>query len=60
MRGVVWCFWLTIAGVAVALLGVRTNSEVLMAYGGGAVALVWIGWPMLLVLGVVAGKPRRR
>ena len=59
MIGFVWCFALVGAGVVLALLGLHTDSERLMALGGGAIATVVVGWPVLLLMGSVQTSARR-
>lgn len=56
MKGLVWSIWLTLGGIALAALGLWTNSEALMAAGGGAIALVWFGWPVLLLMGATGRR----
>ena len=51
MKGLVWCM---------ALLGLLVDSERLMALGGGAIATVVVGWPVLLLMGAVQTSGRRR
>lgn len=59
MKGWMWCIALVAAGVPLALLGLWMDSERLMAFGGGAIATVVVGWPVLLVLGAVQTSGRR-
>lgn len=59
MIGFVWCFALVGAGVVLALLGLHMESESLMALGGGAIATVVVGWPVLLLMGSVQTSARR-
>ena len=61
MRGFVWCFALVGAGIPLALLGLLVDSQRLMALGGGAVATVVLGWPVLVLMGAVrtSARPRR-
>lgn len=56
MKGLVLCIWLTLGGLTLALLGLWVDSEALMAAGGGAVALVWFGWPVLLLVGATGRR----
>jgi len=58
MRGLNWCIWLTAAGVLAALAGLWLDARALMAAGGGALATVWIGWPVLLIMGALTPDPR--
>lgn len=60
MEGLVWCIALVCVGVPLALLGLWVDSQRLMALGGGAIATVVVGWPVLLLMGEVrTGAPRR-
>lgn len=60
MKGLVWCIALVGAGIPLALLGLLVDSERLMAYGGGAIATVVVGWPVLLLMGAVQTSVRQR
>lgn len=60
MKGFIWCFALVGVGVPLALLGLLVDSERLMALGGGAIATVVVGWPVLLLMGAVQTSGRRR
>lgn len=60
MKGFVWCIALAGAGIGLALLGLLVDSERLMALGGGAIATVVVGWPVLLLMGAVQTSGRRR
>jgi hypothetical protein len=59
MIGFVWCIALVGAGAVLALLGLHVESERLMALGGGAIATVVVGWPVLLLMGAVQTSARR-
>jgi len=60
MKGVMWCIALVCAGVPLALLGLLMDSQRLMALGGGAIATVVVGWPVLVLMGEVhTCAPRR-
>lgn len=59
MNGLVLCGLLGVAGVLAALLGLATGAELLTAYGAGAVALLWVGWPLLLLLGLNRRQQQR-
>ena len=59
MVGFVWCIALVCAGVVLALLGLQVESERLMALGGGAIATVVVGWPVLALMGAVQAPARR-
>ena len=59
MKGFIWCFALLGVGVPLALLGLLVDSERLMALGGGAIATVVVGWPVLLLMGAVQTSARR-
>lgn len=59
MKGVCWSIALAGAGVLLALLGLVTGSDLLMAYGAGAIATVVVGWPVLLLMGSVQTSARR-
>lgn len=58
MRGLNWCIWLTVVGALAALAGLRLGIEPLGIAGAGAIATVWIGWPVLLIMGALT--PDRR
>ena len=60
MKGLTWCIALAGAGIGLALLGLLVDSERLMALGGGAIATVVVGWPVLLLMGAVQTSARRR
>ena len=60
MKGLTWCIALAGAGIWLALLGLLVDSERLMALGGGAIATVVVGWPVLLLMGAVQTSGRRR
>ena len=60
MKGLVWCFALVGVGIPLALLGLLVDSERLMALGGGAIATVVVGWPLLVLMGAVQTSVRRR
>ena len=60
MKGLVWCFALVGVGIPLALLGLLVDSERLMALGGGAIATVVVGWPVLVLMGAVQTSVRRR
>ena len=60
MKGLVWCFALVGVGIPLAVLGLLVDSERLMALGGGAIATVVVGWPVLLLMGAVQTSGRRR
>lgn len=60
MKGLTWCIALAGAGIGLALLGLLMDSERLMALGGGAIATVVVGWPVLLLMGAVQTSGRRR
>ena len=60
MKGFVWCIALVGAGIGLALLGLLMDSERLMALGGGAIATVVVGWPVLLLMGAVQTSGQRR
>lgn len=60
MKGIVWCIALVCAGLPLALLGLWLDSERLMAIGAGAIATVVVGWPALLLMGVVQTSAPRR
>lgn len=53
------CIALMCIGVPLALLGLWLDSERLMALGAGAIAAVVIGWPGLLLLGLLHKSERR-
>ena len=59
MKGFIWCFALLGVGVPLALLGLLLDSERLMALGGGAIATVVVGWPVLVLMGAVQTSVRR-
>ena len=59
MKGLVWCFALVGVGIPLALLGLLVDSERLMALGGGAIATVVVGWPVLVLMGAVQTSGRR-
>ena len=59
MKGLVWCFALVGVGIPLALLGLLVDSERLMALGGGAIATVVVGWPVLVLMGAVQTSVRR-
>ena len=59
MKGFIWCFALVGVGVPLALLGLLVDSERLMAMGGGAIATVVVGWPVLVLMGAVQTSVRR-
>lgn len=59
MVGFVWCIALVALGTVLALVGLWVDSERLMALGGGAIATVVVGWPVLLVMGAVQTPARR-
>ncbi len=59
MKGLVWCIALVGAGIPLALLGLLVDSERLMALGGGAIATVAVGWPVLVLMGAVQTSVRR-
>lgn len=59
MKGLVWCFALMGVGIPLALLGLLVDSERLMALGGGAIATVVVGWPVLVLMGAVQTSVRR-
>ena len=59
MKGFIWCFALVGVGVPLALLGLLVDSERLMALGGGAIATVVVGWPVLVLMGAVQTSGRR-
>ena len=60
MKGLVWCIALVGAGIPLALLGLLVDSERLMALGGGAIATVVVGWPVLVLMGEVRTRAPRR
>ncbi len=60
MSGVLWCAALAAGGFGLALAGLAMDSERLMALGGGAIATVVVGWPVLLLMGAVQTSARRR
>lgn len=53
------CITLICIGVPLALLGLWLDSERLMALGAGAIAAVVIGWPGLLLMGLLHKSERR-
>ena len=59
MKGLGWCFALVGVGIPLALLGLLVDSERLMALGGGAIATVVVGWPVLVLMGAVQTSVRR-
>ena len=59
MKGLVWCFALVGVGIPLALLGLLVDSERLRALGGGAIATVVVGWPVLVLMGAVQTSVRR-
>ena len=59
MKGFVWCIALVGVGIPLALLGLLVDSERLMALGGGAIATVVVGWPVLVLMGAVQTSVRR-
>ena len=59
MKGLVWCFALVGVGIPLAVLGLLVDSERLMALGGGAIATVVVGWPVLVLMGAVQTSVRR-
>lgn len=59
MKGLTWCIALAGAGIGLALLGLLMDSERLMALGGGAIATVVVGWPVLVLMGTVQTSARR-
>ena len=59
MKGLTWCIALAGAGIGLALLGLLVDSERLMALGGGAIATVVVGWPVLLLMGAVQTSGQR-
>ena len=59
MNGVILCFALVGVGIPLALLGLLVDSERLMALGGGAIATVVVGWPVLVLMGAVQTSVRR-
>lgn len=58
MNGFLWCIALVCAGIPLALVGLLVDSERLMALGGGAIATVVVGWPVLLLMGTVQTSGR--
>jgi len=60
MKGFTWCIALVGAGIPLALLGLWLDSERLMALGGGAIATVVVGWPVLLLIGAMQTSARRQ
>ena len=60
MKGLVWCIALVGAGIPLALWGLLVDSERLMALGGGAIATVVVGWPVLVLMGEVRTSAPRR
>ena len=59
MKGLVWCFALVGVGIPLALLGLLLDLERLMALGGGAIATVVVGWPVLVLMGALQTSVRR-
>lgn len=59
MVGFVWCMALVALGVVLAVVGLQVESERLMALGGGAIATVMVGWPVLLLMGAVQTPARQ-
>ena len=59
MKGFEWCIALVGAGIPLALLGLLMDSERLMALGGGTIATVVVGWPVLVLMGAVQTSVRR-
>ena len=59
MKGLMWCIALVGAGIPLALWGLLVDSERLMALGGGAIATVVVGWPVLVLMGAVQTSGRR-
>jgi hypothetical protein len=59
MKGFVWCIALVGVGIPLAVLGLLVDSERLMALGGGAIATVVVGWPVLVLMGAVQTSVRR-
>lgn len=53
MQGFIWCIWLVAAGVPLTLLGLALDIELLIVLGAGAVATVWVGWPVLVLMGAL-------
>ena len=47
------CITFMFIGMPLALLGLWLDSEHLMALGAGAIAAVVIGWPGLLLMGLL-------
>ena len=60
MKGLTWCIALVCAGVPLALLGLLVDSQRLLALGGGAIATVLVGWPVLVLMGEVRTRAPRR
>jgi len=60
MKGLQWCIALVCGGIPLALLGLLVDSQRLMALGGGAIAAVAVGWPVLVLMGAVQTSGRRR
>lgn len=59
MKGLTWCIALVGAGIPLALAGLWLDSERLMALGGGAIATVVVGWPVLLLMGAMQTSAQR-
>lgn len=53
------CITFMFIGMPLALLGLWLDSEHLMALGAGAIAAVVIGWPGLLLMGLLHKSGRR-
>ena len=60
MNGLLWCLVLVGVGLPLALLGLVLESERMMALGAGAIATVVVGWPVLLLMGLVQTPERKR
>ncbi|MFD2754291.1 hypothetical protein [Comamonas terrae] len=60
MSGFFWCVVLVCAGLPLALLGLLLDSERMMALGAGAIATVVVGWPVLLLMGLVQTSAPKR
>lgn len=60
MNGLRWCVVLVCVGFPLALLGLLLESERMMALGAGAIATVVVGWPVLVLMGLVQTPVRKR
>ena len=52
MNGLLLAVCLVLVGLLLSALGLWADSQCLMAAGCGALALVWIGGPLILLVGL--------